>query len=156
MPWRHIGEWRYSSTILDLCTRWRWVISFTPLPLYREGKSPRYPLDRRLGGPQSQYGCWKSNPGHPACSQSLYWLSCPDSLCSGYPENVPKHWCVSTKLYGITSQKTVILKISVSAHRPCICFAACNKHQCLALSYWMLYHCCHNICSFLKVLQAVL
>jgi hypothetical protein len=27
------GEWRYSSTILDLGTRWRWVVSFTPLPL---------------------------------------------------------------------------------------------------------------------------
>jgi hypothetical protein len=27
------GEWRYSSTILDPGTRWRWVISFTPRPL---------------------------------------------------------------------------------------------------------------------------
>jgi hypothetical protein len=24
-------------------------VSFTPLPLYLRGKSPRYPLDRRLG-----------------------------------------------------------------------------------------------------------
>jgi hypothetical protein len=38
---------------LDLGTSWRWVVSFTPLPLY-----PRYPLDRRLGGPQSQSG-WR-------------------------------------------------------------------------------------------------
>jgi hypothetical protein len=30
-----LGEWRYSSTHLDLGTRWRWVVSFTP----------------RLGGP---------------------------------------------------------------------------------------------------------
>jgi hypothetical protein len=29
------------------------VVSFTPLPLYPRGKSPRYPLDRRLGGPQN-------------------------------------------------------------------------------------------------------
>jgi hypothetical protein len=28
------GEWKYSSTILDLGTRWRQVISFTPRPLY--------------------------------------------------------------------------------------------------------------------------
>jgi hypothetical protein len=27
-----------------------------PLLLYFRGKSPRYPLDRRLGGPQSQSG----------------------------------------------------------------------------------------------------
>jgi hypothetical protein len=31
------------------------VVSFTPLPLYPGGKSPRYPLDSRLGGPQSQF-----------------------------------------------------------------------------------------------------
>jgi hypothetical protein len=32
------------------------VVSFTPLPLYSRGKNPRYPLDRRLGGPQSRSG----------------------------------------------------------------------------------------------------
>jgi hypothetical protein len=36
MPWRRMGEWRYSSTILDLGTRWRWVVSYTPRPLYPE------------------------------------------------------------------------------------------------------------------------
>jgi hypothetical protein len=33
-----------------------WVVSFTPRPLYSRGKSPRYPLDRKLGGPQSRSG----------------------------------------------------------------------------------------------------
>jgi hypothetical protein len=28
-----------------------------PAALYTRGKGPLYPLDRRLGGPQSQYGC---------------------------------------------------------------------------------------------------
>jgi hypothetical protein len=32
------------------------VVRFTPRPLYLRGKSPRYQLDRRLGGPQNQYG----------------------------------------------------------------------------------------------------
>jgi hypothetical protein len=36
--------------ILDLGT------SLTPRPLYPQGKSPLYPLDRRLGGPQSRSG----------------------------------------------------------------------------------------------------
>jgi hypothetical protein len=40
--------------VLD--TRWRWVVSFTPQPLYSQGKSICYPLDRRLGGPQSHSG----------------------------------------------------------------------------------------------------
>jgi hypothetical protein len=43
-------KWRYSSTILNLGTRWRWVVNFTPRPLYSQGKSPRYRLGRRLGG----------------------------------------------------------------------------------------------------------
>jgi hypothetical protein len=42
--------------ILELGTRWRWVVNFTPRPLYLQGKSPWYPLDRRLGGPQSRSG----------------------------------------------------------------------------------------------------
>jgi hypothetical protein len=51
-----MGEWRYSSIILDLGTRWRWVVSFTTLPRYPRGRGPRYPLDRRLGEPQSRSG----------------------------------------------------------------------------------------------------
>jgi hypothetical protein len=41
---------------LDLGTSWRWVVNFTLRPLYPRGKSPRYPLDRKLGGPQSRSG----------------------------------------------------------------------------------------------------
>jgi hypothetical protein len=41
----------------DLGTRWRWVVSFTSLPLYPQVKSLWYPSDRRLGGPQSRSGC---------------------------------------------------------------------------------------------------
>jgi hypothetical protein len=32
------------------------VVSFMMRALYRRGKSPRYSLDRRLAGPQSQSG----------------------------------------------------------------------------------------------------
>jgi hypothetical protein len=51
--WRSGG---IAPQILDLCTRWMWAVSFTPGPLYPQGKSPRYPLNRRLGGPQSRSG----------------------------------------------------------------------------------------------------
>jgi hypothetical protein len=50
------GEWKYSSTILDIGTRWRWVVSFMPQRLYHLGNSPRYQLDRRLCGHQSWSG----------------------------------------------------------------------------------------------------
>jgi hypothetical protein len=90
MPWRHSGEWRYSSTILDLGTRWRWVVSLTLQPLYPPGNRPRYPLDRRLGGSQCQSGrCGEekhilpskeSNRDRLARSRLLYQLSNPNSL----------------------------------------------------------------------------
>jgi hypothetical protein len=51
-----LGSGGIAPRINNLGTRWRWVVSFTPRPLYPQGKSPRYPLQRRLGGPQSRSG----------------------------------------------------------------------------------------------------
>jgi hypothetical protein len=67
---------------LDLSTNWRWVVSFTPRPLYL-----RYPLARRLGGPLSRSGrrgeekildptgTRNSDPlvVHPVASHYTYW-----------------------------------------------------------------------------------
>jgi hypothetical protein len=50
------GSGGIALCILDLGARWRLVVSFTPRPLYPQGKSTCYPLDRRLGGPQSRSG----------------------------------------------------------------------------------------------------
>jgi hypothetical protein len=89
MPWRHMGEWRYSSISLDLGNRRRWVVSFTPRPRCPLGKIPRYLLGRRLDGPQSRSGrCGvekisrpyrESNSGRPAGGPSLYRLRYPGS-----------------------------------------------------------------------------
>jgi hypothetical protein len=55
--WRRIGEWRYTSThsLTSALDGGEWSPlhpgRFTP-----QGKSPWYPLDRRLGGPQSRSG----------------------------------------------------------------------------------------------------
>jgi hypothetical protein len=56
MPWRHMGEWMYRPTFSWPHSSWRWVVSFTPRPLYPRGKSPWFPLDKRLGGPQNWSG----------------------------------------------------------------------------------------------------
>jgi hypothetical protein len=42
--------------ILNLSTKWRWVVSFTPRPLFSTGNSPWYPFDTRLSWPQSWSG----------------------------------------------------------------------------------------------------
>jgi hypothetical protein len=84
-----MGDWRSSSTILDLGSRLSWVVSCTPRALYPREKRPQCPLDRRLGGPQNRserctrriekISCRESNPGHPVRSPSLCWLSYPGS-----------------------------------------------------------------------------
>jgi hypothetical protein len=58
--WNHHHEGVWGSGcidpyFLDLGISWR-VVSFMPRPLYPRGKSPRYPLDRRLAEPQSRSG----------------------------------------------------------------------------------------------------
>jgi hypothetical protein len=62
------------------------MVSFTPRPLYRQGKNPWYPLDRRLGGSQSFSGRGgEENSSQPPVAQrytdwaikavsSLYWI----------------------------------------------------------------------------------
>jgi hypothetical protein len=51
-----VGSGGVAPRILDRGARWRWVVTFTPRPLYPQGKSPWYPSDGRLGGPQSRSG----------------------------------------------------------------------------------------------------
>jgi hypothetical protein len=94
-PWRRLGgEEIWLLLIHDLGTWWGWVVSVTPRPRFTPGeRTPRYPLYRRLGGPQSWSGHrgYRKNslpvsgieprsPGRPACSQTLYCLSYPAHL----------------------------------------------------------------------------
>jgi hypothetical protein len=49
--WRCMEEWMYRSKLALVGDE---GVSFTPRQLYPRGKSPRFPLDRRLGGLQSR------------------------------------------------------------------------------------------------------
>jgi hypothetical protein len=79
--------------ILDLGTRWRWVVSFTPRPLY--------PLDSRWGwAPEPAWTTWRREkispspalelrPLHrPTRNQSLYRLSYPGNKIQTNPSPV--------------------------------------------------------------------
>jgi hypothetical protein len=85
-------EWRYSSTIHELGTSWRCVVSFTPLPLCPR-KVPSTHWIRGWVGPRVGLDavkkikilrCWESNLGRAARSPSLYQL-----LSSGVKGKVP-------------------------------------------------------------------
>jgi hypothetical protein len=76
--------------ILNLGTRWEWMVSYKPRPRFT-------PVERTQGthwtggwvGPRAGLEaearrkilclCRGSNPGHPVRSQSLYWLTYPGS-----------------------------------------------------------------------------
>jgi hypothetical protein len=89
MSW---GEWDsggIAPLILNLSTWWSQVDSFTLLPLYSQGKSSEFPLNMKLGRPQSQSGhfgeekkcltCQESNHNFLVANskdQSWYWLQC--------------------------------------------------------------------------------
>jgi hypothetical protein len=51
-----LGDGGIDPRIPGLGTRWRWVVSFTPQPIYPQGKSFWNSLGRRLGGFQNWYG----------------------------------------------------------------------------------------------------
>jgi hypothetical protein len=90
-----LGEWRYSSThSLTSALDGRWMFSFIARPLYPQGKSLWYQLDRRLDGYQNRSGRggeqknsqpspgmepW--NPDHTARGPALYRLSYRGSSC---------------------------------------------------------------------------
>jgi hypothetical protein len=81
------GVVRYSSTILDLGSRWSCVVSSMPRPLYPSETAPGAHL---IGGWVCSRAaldavewrkisclCRESNSGHPARSPSLHSLICP-------------------------------------------------------------------------------
>jgi len=75
----HRGSRGIALLFLDHGTRRGWGVSVTPRSLFTPGKS-RYPLYRRLGGPQGRSGKVRKispptgirSPDRPARSQSLY------------------------------------------------------------------------------------
>jgi hypothetical protein len=88
------GSGGIAPRILDLGTRWRWVVSFTRRPLYPHGNSPRYPLDRRLGGSESREPVVKRKIPRPCRSSSLW----PSAVPLSYPGPCSKFRKVKAKL----------------------------------------------------------
>jgi hypothetical protein len=102
------------------------------LPL---GKEPRYPLDRRLGGPQSQYGrCWQDKFLDPAGTRTLTPLSSiPYSALyriryPGYPLAICSseyyHICLDHKENSVCNNSYIAACASVAARKCWQC--SCN------------------------------
>jgi hypothetical protein len=99
--------WRYSSTISDLGTGWKSMVSFTLQSLYAQRKRLRYPLDRRLGGSHN----WSGRRGENSCP---YWNSnsnpsAVQPAACRYTSRFSEERRWITELHGVTSQKAVII-----------------------------------------------
>jgi hypothetical protein len=130
MPWRRMGEWRYSSTIADLSTRWRWVASLTARLLYPWGNRFRYPLDRRLGGPQSRSGRCGEEKILPCLESRKEKLTVPIFSCGFHSYSL--HWCT---IIHYSHWRYFEIMISVNVHMIEFFFAK------LRLLYWLKNKC---------------
>jgi hypothetical protein len=96
----------------------RWVDNTTPRPLYPPGKT-RYPLYRRLGGPQDRSGQGRKisaptgirSPDRPARSDSLY------RIFSISIWNVYMAWKLLSWRYSVTCKSFFPLKSVLSENR---------------------------------------
>jgi hypothetical protein len=91
----YCGSRCIAPRILNLGTGGKWVVRFTPWPLYPRGKIPLYVLDRRLGEPQDRYGhggeekksyhctCRELNPCRPEQLLGIREVSNPSATVSG-------------------------------------------------------------------------
>ena len=88
MSYRHVQDSKYSSPMINSGVRCRWAVSFWTRPT-----QPRYPLNRRLGGPQSRSRRFEKHKnffplpriepaflGGPACRL----VAIPTTLLPGY------------------------------------------------------------------------
>jgi hypothetical protein len=140
IEWTHMGEWRHSSTILRLGTRWRWVVSFAPRPLYPGHRTSDIHWIWGWVAPElawtlcrkASYPCRESNPDSSAVqpiAQTLYRLSYPCSyflsLTSKYSPQYPiqniKTQCLRYG-YDIASTPFLIISGQYNGHRDTIKF----------------------------------
>jgi hypothetical protein len=108
MSWRCMGEWGCSSTSLNLDTRCRWVVSFTPQSFYSWWKNPWYPLDRRLGWSLNQWS------GHWAEEKNLSPLPVIKPWFLGHPA----HSLVAIMIANYTQHNMTDLNTSTSTPNP--------------------------------------
>jgi hypothetical protein len=154
-----MGEWKYSSSILDLGTRWRWVVSFTARPLYPRGEDPQYPLDIRRGGPQSRYrrrgvekiscSCRQSNLCRPTLSPSLHRLSYPGSIV--YRLHIALKFVTAVPLVCVITTVMVAATIIIIITRVNMLFMVTTIR-----SYRLFFYCRHvtiTECKKLKIMN---
>jgi hypothetical protein len=125
-----LGDWRHGSAIINLSTRWNWVVSLTPLLPYPQGKSSQDPV----GGHQSQYV-------HHEQEKNVYQESNSDSLVVMTIAHCYISWAML-----VPASLEVILKCKKTDE--CLVFF-CSEHTVIMVCYllWTLY--CFLVCCMI-------
>jgi hypothetical protein len=142
MPWRRMGEWRCYSSVFDLGTRWRWVVSFTSRPLYSRGKSPEVPIGERVRWTQepvwtlwSRENLWPL-PGTEPRPSSLYPVAIQTELLASRKHRstrrkpIPVSLCppqISHELSYDWNWVTVLVKTVFPDLTPGLCREVCQE-----------------------------
>jgi hypothetical protein len=152
------GSGSIALRILGLGTRWMWMISFTPRPLYPQGKSSWYALDRRLGWPQSRSG----RGGEEKNFQPLPGLEPPiiQPIAQSYTTKrsvfygvnlcliqwtVNVYWCLKNSLFHEKRyREPAVISLNVLMRHELLCFI--NTHTAL----WKLLPSCTNLLLLLN------
>jgi hypothetical protein len=131
----YCGSGGIASRILDLGTRWRWVFSLTPRPLYPRERTPRThedgwgrkPVWTRWWGEKFPANNGTRTPDHPARSTALYHWAIPilPYLCKvhfnislPFTPRCPIYWgFITNTMYG-----DIIF---------CTCYTPCPSHPLL-------------------------
>jgi hypothetical protein len=97
-----LGSGVIAPRIFNLDATWRWVVSFTPRPLYSQRKNPWYPLDRRLGELQSRPGrCGEEKNFQPLPGIEHGSSSPSTSRYTNYA--IPGSWMLKEVVYIVTT-----------------------------------------------------
>jgi hypothetical protein len=108
---KRYGVWRYSFTILNLSTRWRWVVGFTPLLLYARGNSPQYPQQAGWA-PEPVWMLWR---WETSLASARNWTPIPQ-LLSSYAGHYTDWAILAPKIY--INYLTTVESVALTTRHP--------------------------------------
>jgi hypothetical protein len=127
-PWRRMREWRYSSTILDLDTRWMWVVSFTPRSFCPEDRPSGTQWISGWAGPtagldvvtkRNFFSVWnRTLPFEPVVRRYTNWHTVWIMI------NLGEMNCLNWQLWCQTRSADVTCRLQLCKQTPCLLLLA--------------------------------
>jgi hypothetical protein len=132
-----MGEWKFSSTVVNLCTRWRWTACYMSLIHY-----PWNSLVGRLGGPRSRSGRYGGREtSHLSGLDPRFYGRPTSSLITIL--SCPGHWVKIMSIIKAPYKRFPRLEAIMLRHA--------QDLQVIVPVSFLWVHCCHFLCCTLCV-----